>query len=106
MKLQKTSNFTGDSTHSFEISGRGDKEVKAAKDCGYVELERFAQPNKIRTDGYFCGGCKAWKKAEFTMTEGASTHDGMCTKYNFRDKDFGSCDGWVAKTGIFAYNPA
>jgi hypothetical protein len=106
MKLQNISKVDGDNTYSFPIDGRTSKEVKIAKDCGYMELPRFKGANKPRTDCYACASCKAWQKREFTMPEHPSTHDGWCNKYLFRDRDYGVCSGYLPKTGLFSYNPA
>jgi len=106
MQLKALKSVEGDNTYQFPVDGRNTKEVNTAKSKGYMELPRFrGAGDKCRTDGYFCGACKALKKAEFTMTEHPSTHDGYCDKYNFRVRDYGCCGGYEPKTGLFSYNP-
>jgi hypothetical protein len=106
-------------THSFKPDGRTPKELEEMQEYGYVELPQFAKPGEIRNDGYFCGSCTWWEHKPNTMPENPDEHDGFCKRYDFRDRDFGCCNGWepvklgeligqygaqVATTGVLAPN--
>lgn len=106
MKLKSISNTTSDSTSHFEIKDRTIKEAKDMKESGYVEHDRFKISNELRTDGYFCGSCKHWSKQPFSMPIEPSDHNGFCQKWKYRSEDYGCCNSWVAKSGLFNYNPS
>lgn len=73
-------------TYGFPTDGRSPEEVARMKEYGYGEDPEFAR-GYIREDGYFCGSCKAFKSVP-------GTHEGVCLKFNFRDRDYGCCAGW------------
>lgn len=85
------------STHGFYSDGRSREELRRMRDAGYVEDPEYMNPVYMRTDGYFCGSCGAYENTPGNMPQNPGPHDGYCHKFNFRDRDYGCCNGWYKK---------
>ncbi len=80
----------------FPRDGRTDNEVKEMAEYHYDELPVFVG-NATVDGGRNCGNCGAFESRPDTMPVNPSESDGFCHKYNFKDRDYGCCDGWYPK---------
>lgn len=90
-------NLRGDNTFSFHPDKRSPHDVQIMQKIGYVEKDEYHKPGKIRSDGYFCGSCKAFQHKPHTIGGLVTSSDGWCQKYKFADRDYGCCGGWEPK---------
>lgn len=79
--------------YSFPVEGRTDDEIKEMKEYGYVELDAFKREDR-RADGYFCGTCQYYQAKPYSFSQNATRNDGLCIKFQFRDRDYGCCAAW------------
>ena len=83
-------------TYGFPTDGRTPEEVARMKEYGYGEDIEFARSH-LRTDGYFCSTCMFWEHAPGVIVQKPSAQDGVCHKWNFRDRSWGCCGGWAKR---------